>query len=50
MMINRFPQLLQEYPKAKVALNRATTTYVVAALASLITPEQYILIYSNMRN
>jgi Zn-dependent membrane protease YugP len=37
----------QEYPKAKNALKWAATTYVVAALASLATLVQYILIYSN---
>ena len=37
----------QEYPKAKNALKWAATTYVVAALASLVTLVQYILIYSN---
>jgi Zn-dependent membrane protease YugP len=36
----------QEFPKAKNALKWAATTYVVAALASLITLVQYILIYS----
>lgn len=40
----------QEYPKAKDALKWAATTYVVAALASLVTLVQYILIYSNRRN
>lgn len=40
----------QEYPKAKDALKWAATTYVVAALASLVTLIQYILIYSNRRN
>ena len=39
-----------EYPKAKNALKWAATTYVVAALASLATLIQYILIYSNGRN
>jgi Zn-dependent membrane protease YugP len=37
----------QEYPKAKNALKWAATTYVVAALASVVTLLQYILIYSN---
>jgi Zn-dependent membrane protease YugP len=37
----------QEYPKAKDALKWAASTYVVAALASLVTLIQYILIYSN---
>lgn len=40
----------QEYPKAKDALKWAATTYVVAALASLVTLVQYILIYSNRRS
>jgi len=40
----------QEYPKAKDALKWAATTYVVAALASLVTLIQYILIYSNRRS
>jgi uncharacterized protein len=39
----------QEYPKAKDALKWAATTYVVAALASVVTLVQYILIYSNRR-
>jgi len=37
----------EEYPKAKDALKWAASTYVVAALASLVTLIQYILIYSN---
>ena len=37
----------QEYPKAKNALKWAATTYVVAALAAVVTLVQYILIYSN---
>jgi Zn-dependent membrane protease YugP len=40
----------EEYPKAKDALKWAATTYVVAALASLVTLIQYILIYSNRRS
>lgn len=36
----------QEFPKAKNALKWAATTYVVAALASLVTLVQYIIIYS----
>jgi len=36
----------EEYPKAKDALKWAATTYVIAALASLVTLIQYILIYS----
>jgi Zn-dependent membrane protease YugP len=35
----------QEYPKAKDALKWAATTYVVAALASIATLVQYILIF-----
>jgi Zn-dependent membrane protease YugP len=37
----------QEYPKAKNALKWAATTYVVAALAAVVTLVQYILIYTN---
>lgn len=40
----------QEYPKAKDALKWAATTYVVAALASVVTLVQYILIYTNGRS
>jgi uncharacterized protein len=40
----------QEYPKAKDALKWAATTYVVAALATVVTLVQYILIYSNRRS
>ena len=36
---------VQEYPKAKDALKWAATTYVVAALASIATLVQYILIF-----
>ena len=36
----------EEYPKAKNALKWAASTYVVAALASLVTLIQYLLIYS----
>ena len=36
----------QEYPKAKNALKWAALTYVVAALASVVTLIQYIMIYS----
>ena len=35
----------QEYPMAKDALKRAATTYVVAALAAVVTLIQYIMIY-----
>ncbi|GAB3007634.1 zinc metallopeptidase [Niabella terrae] len=34
-----------EYPKAKDALKWAATTYVVAALAAVVTLVQYIMIY-----
>ena len=37
----------QEYPKAKDALKWAALTYVVAALASVATLIQYILIFNN---
>jgi hypothetical protein len=37
----------QEYPKAKDALKWAATTYVVAALAAVVTLIQYILIYTS---
>ena len=36
----------QEYPKAKNALKWAALTYVIAALASVVTLIQYIMIYS----
>jgi Zn-dependent membrane protease YugP len=39
-----------EFPKAKDALKWAATTYVVAALASLVTLVQYILIYLGGRD
>lgn len=39
-----------EHPGAKDALKWAATTYVVAALASLVTLVQYILIYLNRRD
>ena len=39
-----------EYPKAKDALKWAATTYVVAALAAVVTLIQYIMIYLNSRN
>ena len=35
----------QEYPKAKDALNWAAMTYVVAAVASIVTLLQYVLIF-----
>jgi Zn-dependent membrane protease YugP len=37
----------QEYPKAKDALKWAALTYVVAAVASIVTLVQYLLIYNN---
>jgi Zn-dependent membrane protease YugP len=40
----------QEYPKAKDALKWAATTYVVAALAAVVTLIQYIMIYLNSRD
>lgn len=41
----------QEYPQAKDALKWAAMTYVVAAVASIVTLAQYILIYAgNRRN
>jgi Zn-dependent membrane protease YugP len=42
--------LQQEHDKAKDALHWAALTYVVAALASVATLLQYILIYSNSRD
>lgn len=36
----------QEYPQAKDALKWAAMTYVVAAVASIVTLAQYILIYA----
>jgi Zn-dependent membrane protease YugP len=40
----------EEYPKAKDALKWAATTYVVAALAAVVTLIQYIMIYLGSRN
>jgi Zn-dependent membrane protease YugP len=40
----------QEYPKAKDALKWAATTYVVAALAAVVTLIQYIMIYAGSRD
>lgn len=40
----------QEYPKAKNALTWAAMTYVVAALAAIVTLVQYILIYMGSRD
>lgn len=39
-----------EYPKAKNALTWAAMTYVVAALASLVTLIQYLMIYLGARD
>ena len=39
-----------EYPKAKDALKWAATTYVVAALAAVVTLIQYIMIYMGSRD
>ncbi len=40
----------EEYPKAKNALKWAATTYVVAALAAVVTLVQYIMIYLGSRD
>jgi Zn-dependent membrane protease YugP len=40
----------QEYPKAKDALKWAAMTYVVAALAAVVTLVQYILLYMGSRS
>jgi Zn-dependent membrane protease YugP len=40
----------REYPKAKDALKWAALTYVVAALAAVVTLAQYILIYIGSRD
>jgi Zn-dependent membrane protease YugP len=37
----------EEQPKAKDALKWAALTYVVAAVASIVTLIQYIFIYQN---
>ena len=39
-----------EYPKAKNALTWAAMTYVVAALAAVVTLVQYVLIYLGSRD
>jgi Zn-dependent membrane protease YugP len=39
-----------EYPKAKDALKWAATTYVVAALAAVVTLMQYVMIYLGNRD
>lgn len=40
----------QEYPKAKDALKCAATTYVVAALAAVVTLIQYVMLYLGARD
>jgi Zn-dependent membrane protease YugP len=40
----------QEFPKAKNALTWAALTYVVAALAAIVTLVQYILVYMGSRD
>ncbi len=40
----------QEYPKAKSALTWAAMTYVVAALAAVVTLVQYIMLYLGSRD
>ncbi len=40
----------EEYPKAKDALKWAATTYLVAALAAVVTLIQYIMIYLGSRD
>ena len=40
----------EEYPKAKDALKWAAMTYVVAALAAVVTLVQYILVYMGSRD
>ena len=40
----------QEYPKAKNALTWAAMTYVVAALAAVVTLIQYVMIYMGSRD
>ena len=39
-----------EYPMAKDALKWAATTYVVAALAAVVTLLQYVMLYLGRRN
>ena len=39
-----------EYPKAKNALSWAAMTYVVAALASVVTLIQYVMIFLGTRD
>jgi Zn-dependent membrane protease YugP len=40
----------EEYPKAKHALKWAATTYVVAALAAVVTLIQYVMLYLGSRD
>lgn len=40
----------KEYPMAKDALKWAATTYVVAALAAVVTLVQYIMLFMNMQS
>ncbi|GAA4320132.1 zinc metallopeptidase [Flaviaesturariibacter amylovorans] len=40
----------EEYPKAKNALNWAAMTYVVAALASVVTLLQYVMLFLGARD
>lgn|SRR5829696_4471471 len=40
----------QEYPKAKNALTWAAMTYVVAALAAIVTLIQYVMLYMGSRD
>lgn len=40
----------QEYPKARKALTLAAMTYVVAALAAVVTLVQYIMVYLGSRD
>jgi Zn-dependent membrane protease YugP len=40
----------EEYPKAKDALKWAATTYVVAALAAVVTLIQYVMLYLGSRD
>ena len=42
--------IAQEYPKAKNALTWAAMTYVVAALAAVVTLIQYVMIYMGSRD
>ncbi|MBL7755922.1 MAG: zinc metallopeptidase, partial [Chitinophagaceae bacterium] len=39
----------KEYPQAKDALKWAATTYVVAALAAVVTLIQYVMLFMNMQ-